>query len=279
MFFFRKKTQEAPPETKTLQKAPFNDRNLEPLLHYVERYSGVNLMPKKEVLKQRLVLFCENHEIMSFDDLFARIQTDDAMRQQFINLITVNETYFYRETIQLEAAVAWLKERGGKARVLSAPCASGEEVYSLSMLASEAGFAPFSLSILGIDINSEAIQKAQKGLFSERSLHRLDEHVKGTYFMKIGGEYAIVRSRFLGVEFQVLNIFDDAFLRLEPFDIIFSRNMMIYFDDAYKQKTIERFHKLLKSGGRLYTGHADLVPNTPLFTKVTQGRLSYYEKV
>ncbi|MBE0496598.1 MAG: protein-glutamate O-methyltransferase CheR [Campylobacterales bacterium] len=279
MFFFRKKSKEASTSAAPPAKIVFDDRNLDPLLHYVEHYSGVNLAPKKEVLKQRLVLFCENNDIVSFDALFARIKADEAMRQSFINLITVNETYFYRETIQLEAAVAWLKERGGKARVLSAPCASGEEVYSLSMLASEAGFAPFSVNILGIDINSEAIQKAQKGVFSERSLHRLDEHLKGTYFMKIAGEYAIVRSRFLGVDFQVLNIFDDAFLRLEPFDIIFSRNMMIYFDDVFKQKTIERFHKLLKNGGRLYTGHADLVPNTPLFTKVTQGRLSYYEKV
>jgi len=279
MFFFRKKSKEPQDAPASSPKPVFDERNLEALLHYVEHYSGVNLTPKKEVLKQRLILFCENNGLIGFDDLFTKIQADASLRQNFINLITVNETYFYRETIQLEAAVAWLKERGGKARVLSAPCASGEEVYSLSMLASQSGFAPYTLSILGIDINSEAIQKAQKGVFSERSLHRLDEELKSTYFMKIAGEYTIVRSRFAGVDFQVLNIFDDAFLRLEPFDIIFSRNMMIYFDDVFKQKTVERFHKLLKNGGRLYTGHADLVPSTPLFTKVTQGRLSYYEKV
>jgi chemotaxis protein methyltransferase CheR len=278
MFFFRKKSKVVEPELRP-EKIEFDPRNVEKLIHYVESYSGVNLTPKKEVLQQRFILFCQNNNIHSFEALYDKIQHDSTLRQAFINLVTVNETYFYRETIQLEAAVEWLKESGGKTRILSAPCASGEEVYSLAILALEAGINPYSLTILGIDINSEAIHKAQKGVFSERSLHRLDDKLKSTYFMKIAGEYTIVQSKFSSVEFRVLNIFDDAFLRLEPFDVIFSRNMMIYFDDHYKHKTVERFHALLKPRGRLYTGHADLVPHTPLFQKISQGRLSYYERV
>ena len=80
-------------------------------------------------------------------------------------------------------------------------------------------------------------------------------------------------------EFSVVNIFDDSIYRLGKFDIILSRNMMIFFDEEYKLKTVERFHKILNDDGRLYAGHADLVPYTPLYKKLISSNVSYYVKV
>nr|MBP9493342.1 protein-glutamate O-methyltransferase CheR [Sulfurospirillum sp.] len=78
--------------------------------------------------------------------------------------------------------------------------------------------------------------------------------------------------------FQKVNIFEHAFLDIGQFDIIFSRNMLIYFDDEFRLKTIERFAKLLKKDGKLFLGHADIIPETTLFTKHNDHRLSYYVK-
>jgi chemotaxis protein methyltransferase CheR len=277
MFFFKKKVQQPAPKKET--PPPFDASNLDVLIHYVEKYSGVNLIPKKDVLKQRFIMFCEQNLIHSFATLLEKLKYDASLRQEFINLVTVNETYFMRETLQLEDSIEFLKNRGGNGRILSAPCASGEEVYSLAMIAREMNIPSNSLHITGIDINSEAIKKAQDRLFSERSLHRLNPNQKASYFTQEGDKFKIQTSYFCPIEFHVCNIFDDAFLRFSPFDVIFSRNMMIYFDEEYKRQTVERFYRLLKPSGRLYAGHADLVPQTPLFKKVTQGRLTYYEKV
>ena len=277
MFFFKKKAKQ--PSVDKTPPPPFDSSNLDPLISYIETYSGVNLIPKKDVLKQRFIMFCEQYSIYSFSSLLEKIKNDFELRQEFINLVTVNETYFMRETLQLEDSIRFLKTRGGNGRILSAPCASGEEVYSLAMIANEIHIPSHTLQIIGIDINSEAIQKAKAGIFSERSLHRLSPHQKTSFFSNDGDKYKIKTYQFCTIDFQVCNIFDEEFLRFSPFDIIFSRNMMIYFDEEYKLQTIERFHRILKPSGRLYTGHADLVPQTNLFKKVTEGRLSYYEKI
>ena len=79
-------------------------------------------------------------------------------------------------------------------------------------------------------------------------------------------------------EFSVANIFDDAIFKLGKFDIIFSRNMMIYFNEEFKLKTVERFHKILSDHGRLYVGHADLVPFTTLYKKHISNGTTYYAK-
>jgi chemotaxis protein methyltransferase CheR len=135
-----------------------------------------------------------------------------------------------------------------------------------------------SFSITGIDINAEAIEKAQKGLYSERSLHKLSPTLKETFFIPEGKNYRIHQERFGSLHFQKFNIFEPSFVNLGPFDIIFSRNMLIYFDDAFRLKTIEVFAKMLKKEGKLFLGHADIVPENPFFEKRNEHRLSYYIK-
>ncbi|MCD8477371.1 MAG: hypothetical protein LRY68_05220 [Sulfurospirillum sp.] len=133
--------------------------------------------------KQKLKLFCERKEIYSFRKLFEALQHDTKLRQDLIDLVTVNETYFYREESQLNLAVEFALQIPN-VKILCAPCATGEEVYSLSMMLQEKKRDSYSFSITGIDINSEAIEKAQRGLFSERSLHKLEERLKEKYFFK-----------------------------------------------------------------------------------------------
>lgn len=276
MFFNRKKKIEDMSNKET--EFVFIDIGLDELIEYIKGLSGVDLEQKKSVLSKRIRLFCEQKRICSFEDLLYKIKRDNEVLQQILNLITVNETYFYREFPQLTEAVSYIRGLNRSVKVLCAPCASGEEVYSLMILAQSFGLRDRNIDILGIDINSEVIHEAKKGVFSKRSLHKLDNSLINRYFKQDDKKYHIKKELFYGLEFKVVNIFDDDFLKLGKFDIIFSRNMMIYFNNEYKLKTIKRFHGLLNSGGRLYTGHADLVPQTSYFEKIIKDRLYFYEK-
>ena len=278
MWFWNRKKE--PEISLTQEKNPpqeFNPFGLHDVLHYIKREIGVDLFSKNSVIETKLKLFCVRKEIYSFRKLFEALQHDTKLRQDLIDLVTVNETYFYREESQLNLAVEFALQIPN-VKILCAPCATGEEVYSLSMMLQEKKRDSYSFSITGIDINSEAIEKAQRGLFSERSLHKLEERLKEKYFLKNERFYSAKKEYFTSISFRKVNIFEGDFLSLGSFDIIFSRNMLIYFDDAFRLKTIERFSSLLKPQGKLFLGHADIIPENHYFTKHTEHRLSYYVK-
>jgi len=277
LFWKRKKEPEIALKNEVAAPQEFNTFGLQDLLHYIKREIGIDLFSKNSVIETKLRLFCERKEIYSFRKLFEALQHDRALRQDLIDLVTVNETYFYREESQLDLAVNFALSIPN-VKILCAPCASGEEVYSLSMMLQERRREPREFSITGIDINSEAIEKAQKGLFSERSLHKLDQRLKEKFFTQEDRFYRAKREYFSSISFTKVNIFEHEFLSLGKFDIIFSRNMLIYFDDDFRLKTIERFATLLKPEGKLFLGHADIIPDNPYFTKHTDHRLSYYIK-
>ena len=276
-FFNKKKEPEIALNHEVSAPKEFNTFGLQDLLHYIKREIGVDLFAKNSVIETKLRLFCERKEIYSFRKLFESLQHDKSLRQDLIDLVTVNETYFYREEAQLDMAVTFALAIPS-VKILCAPCASGEEVYSLSMMLQERRREPREFSITGIDINSEAIEKAQKGLFSERSLHKLEARLKEKFFTPEDRYFRAKKEYFTSVSFTKVNIFEPEFLSLGKFDIIFSRNMLIYFDDDFRLKTIERFATLLKPEGKLFLGHADIIPENNYFTKHTDHRLSYYVK-
>ncbi|KFL34456.1 MULTISPECIES: protein-glutamate O-methyltransferase CheR [unclassified Sulfurospirillum] len=276
-FFNKKKEPEIALQHEVSAPKEFNTFGLHDLLHYIKREIGVDLFAKNSVIETKLRLFCERKEIYSFRKLFEALQSDKGLRQDLIDLVTVNETYFYREEAQLDMAVNFALAIPN-VKILCAPCASGEEVYSLSMMLQERKREPREFSITGIDINSEAIDKAQKGLFSERSLHKLEARLKEKFFTHEERYFRVKKEYFSSVSFTKVNIFEHEFLSLGKFDIIFSRNMLIYFDDDFRLKTIERFATLLKPEGKLFLGHADIIPENNHFTKHTDHRLSYYVK-
>ena len=133
-------------------------------------------------------------------------------------------------------------------------------------------------NITGIDINSEAIAKAKKGIYSQRSLHKLSEELKNKYFDKNDDMYRVKSYLFSNVKFLVVNIFEHSFLSIGKFDIIFSRNMLIYFDEEFRVATMKRFSQLIKDDGRLFLGHADIVPKNEYFVKNGYGSSCYYTK-
>ena len=275
--FFRKKStfveKVEEPKKEEFSTFGFND-----ILHYVKRETGVDLFVKKTIIETRLRLFCEERDITSFKKLHDEIQYKNDLRQELINLLTVNETYFYREEKQLQEAVNFAKSRSGNVDIICAPCASGEEVYTLSIMMSEQFGSLKKFTITGIDINSEAIKKANQGLYSQRSLHKLSQELKEKYFTLEGDMYSVKKHLFSSVWFSQVNIFEDSFINMGSFDIVFSRNMLIYFDDDFRVAAMKRFSQLLKSDGRLFLGHADIVPKNEWFVKNGFGSSCFYSK-
>jgi len=278
MLFWKKKKIETPMPAMEEKPKEFNPYGLNDVLHYIKRETGVDLFSKNSIIETKLKLFCERKGIESFRRLFDTIQHDSGLRQDLIDLVTVNETYFYREESQLQLAVSFALALPNTVKILCAPCASGEEVYSLAMMLYEKNRLSHSFSITGIDINAEAIEKAQEGLYSERSLHKLETRLKDKFFMPEGKMFRIKKESFSSLRFQKINIFEPSFLDIGSFDIIFSRNMLIYFDDEFRLKTIERFARMLKPDGKLFLGHADIIPENSFFEKHSDHRLSYYSK-
>lgn len=278
--FFRKKTKSiTEDESLNTKKEPFNFYGLSDILHLLKREIGVDLFPKKSIIETRIKLFCEEKNFNSFKELNDELKYNGAIKQELINLVTVNETYFYRELVQLNEAIEFAKQsESTNIDIICAPCATGEEVYTLSMLINEERGFQKSFHIKGIDINTQAICKAKEGLYNERSLHKLTPDLKDKYFHYCDGMYQIDQSLFRNVTFEQVNIFESRFSYFGKFDIIFSRNMLIYFDEEFRLEAMKRFHELLKSQGRVYLGHADIVPENDMFEKHGFGSSCYYTK-
>ena len=187
--------------------------------------------------------------------------------QELMNAVTVNETYFFREYEQFEVLVNHVlpeldrsRPKNEPLRILSAPCSTGEEPYSMVLyLLQEAELIERrDVEIIGIDIDSNVVKKAQDGKFSERSVHAIPADQLQSYFKKVGFGYTLIPDLIGTVEFKVVNIFDRAAIRaLGKFDVIFSRNMLIYFDDASKKEVAMNFYDMLRPEGYVFLGHAE----------------------
>jgi chemotaxis protein methyltransferase CheR len=205
------------------------------------------------ILKSKITIFCKSQKIKT-NDLLNYLQRDEEIRQLFINYVTTNETYFFREYSQIETLVK-LAFNGMK--ILCLPCASGEEPYSIAISLVEANITDFT--ILAIDINDDVLKKAESGIYKTRSVSKLPNKLLTKYFIKDENQYVLDSKIKSFVEFKRFNIFDTKIVGLGKFDYIFSRNMLIYFDKATKIKAQEILYSLSKNQNQpIFFGHADL---------------------
>ncbi len=264
---FRKKNRLKPLQTVTGRvERKFDESGFNDILFLIKHETGVDLFSKRDIIDMRIKLFCQKRDIHSFKELYDSLKCDLSLKQELINLITVSETYFFREEMQLDKIVSFVKTIDKKVRILCAPCASGEEVYSIAIKLKEINLED-KFEILGLDINSYVIDKAKRGIYNDRSLHKLNKDIKNRYFTEINGGYEVVQDEFSMVSFVVGNVFKLEKSQIGSFDIILSRNMFIYFDSQTRGKVLEIFYNLLNKNGRLYLGHADSPPKNGWFTE------------
>jgi chemotaxis protein methyltransferase CheR len=191
---------------------------------------------------------------------------------RLVDEITTNETYFFRERRQLQALVgeilpeALLQRRersGGPVTIWSAGCASGEEPYSIVILAVEAGIDPgANLRVYASDISRRMLQRARQGTYRESAFRETDAGLRSRYFAEKDGVWRISDDVKKHVDFVHLNLMDRSKIALlGSLDVILCRNVLIYFDAEGKRTVINTFEEKLRPGGHLLLGHSESLIN------------------
>ena len=254
--FFKKKRVTTEENVKTVSE-DYNDVSL--IAEYFKNETGVTFDKHTEILKNKVTAFCRQREIYSFAKLLEIIKFDSGVKQALIDNLTTNETFFYREFKQIEELVYAVKTGGVSVNILCAPCATGEEPYSIAIALLEAGVNENKFHITGIDINLDAINKAMEAVYRERNLRNLSEEIINRHFTKKDNLYILNNNIKSKVTLKVLNLFDSSFKNIGKFDYIFSRNMLIYFDKETKEKAKRILEELRKNSNQeIFFGHADL---------------------
>ncbi len=250
----------------------FSQENFDKLSEYIYRKSGIYLEHTKhyDKLRRHVDKRASDEGYENFRKYFYCLRFEDNEGGEFeelINAVTVNETYFYRENHQFEILINELlpmidqfKRKSEPIRILCAPCSTGEEPYSvaLHLLEDDGIVNERDFEIVGIDIDSNVIDKGKKGLYSDRSLHALSPAMKKKYFNKKMGFNELDEDIRDAITLQRANVFDKKEMReLGKFDVIFSRNMLIYFDDASKKEVAMTFYNMLNPQGFVLLGHAE----------------------
>jgi chemotaxis protein methyltransferase CheR len=214
----------------------------------------------------------------TFASYFARLRSDmNGEIEQFVNAFTVNETYFYREEHQLRCLSGDLldhrlekKPRGETIRIWSIPCSTGEEPYSIAiwLLENWSEVDRWNIEIVGSDIDTQALGAAQAGLYGRRALMRLTPDLVARYFWQVDEEHwRIIDDLRQSVSFVPANLMDTLETRRQGrFDIVFCRNVLIYFDEAARRRAAENLYETLLPGGFICLGHTESMSRiSPLF--------------
>ena len=252
------------------------DQQLKRLRDFIQEDTGVFIDDKKLIstYKRKVEEIIKANKYDSFEKFFIDVskKRNPYLYHDVINAFTINETYFFRESHQFDTLVKHiipelhkLRPRSETINILSAPCSTGEELYSIAIYMME--YCPQYLEerdflLLGIDIDTAAIEKAKEGKFSKRSIHRLPPYIRMKYFREEGGYFVAKPVLKEAVNFDVGNVMDAKKMKkLGRFDVIFSRNMLIYFNERDQIKVLEIFYDMLKPKGYLFLGHAEKVPS------------------
>lgn len=249
------------------------------LLEFFYKKTGIFFSEKRSIVAQRVEDFFGENSVSNYADYIHTLENNAELYQKLVNLLTVNETYFFREARAIEIFAELASKHAGKFRVLCLPCSTGEEPYTLSIALQEAGIDPSRYEIVGIDINSTVIDEAKKGVYRSRSLYRTDENIREKYFEISSEGFVHIKPQVSkSVQFQVCNLFEPCVKALGSFDFLFCRNLLIYFDQTSRLKAEKVLFDTLKNGGFLFTGHADLIKNDVGFKKHFDHGTLYYEK-
>jgi chemotaxis protein methyltransferase CheR len=221
---------------------------------------------KRFLLLSRLQTRLAKRGFETYGAYVAYLRTHPRREEEWTDLASVlsnNETYFFRERAQLKALADGIVEefltRSPRVRLWSAACSSGEEAYSLAMTLLESGKVLDSqLSIRATDISTRVLELAERGFYRALSFRATEPAMIQKWFQPQGDGFVINDRVKRLVGFGRLNLLDGVRVAAEgPFDAIFCRNVLIYFDKPTQKRVVESFAKALRPGGYLFLGHAE----------------------
>ncbi|MBD3806621.1 MAG: protein-glutamate O-methyltransferase CheR [Sulfuricurvum sp.] len=244
------------------------DKEFKLFKEYIHKISGIHMRAEKRVLvESRLAKRLRHFGCASYQEYYQLLQKDDHEKQMFIDIITTNETSFFREPHHFEfLKQIVLPACSSHVRIWSAACSIGAEAYSAAMVCDEI-LTPrrINFEIACSDINVDVIKTAQMGLYPEKFTSQISQKYLKKYCLRGKGSHAghfiigeELKSHLL---FRRLNLLEPLPNDMGEFDVIFLRNMLIYFDGPEKKAIVENVSKRLKKGGYLLIGHSESLFN------------------
>ncbi|MBT3308068.1 MAG: hypothetical protein HOL04_04280 [Gammaproteobacteria bacterium] len=255
----------------------------ETLFSWIQQQTGihitsVNRHPVELALK---VLVADSP--LSEPEYIIQLMRGELNSQPFIDAITTHESFFLRHKKNMEAAIKHviqpLLKKGVRPRVLSAPCAQGEEPYSFAMLLQEHGIAPTQVEITAVDIAESSIQQAQQGRYRKYALRQTPDSFIQSHFLQHPKEYAIHPKVRNSVTFIRMNLLTQAHTLLAPgYHLIFSHNLLIYFNQATCKQMTRIFNLLLHDDGFLFVDAVEASQVNTLMRRSEVGGACAFQK-
>jgi chemotaxis protein methyltransferase CheR len=248
------------------------------LAEFLKKASGISLEknPKnRSLMASRTYQLLRDHQLPTYTALYARLKKKEAqLEKDFVFSLTTNTTQFFRENGHFDFMREWLpsyyqnkiKNFSREMRVWCAAASSGQEPYSILMTLHEVLGDPqtqnWDLKMLATDIDLEVLQTASTATYAENLVKDVPPIVLSKYFAHLknpkGGSNYRVRSRFRDeIRFAPFNLIQMPYRFAHKFDIIFCRNVLIYFEPAVASKVVEELVSQLKPGGLLFLGHSE----------------------
>ena len=262
--------------------AAITDAEFERFRDFFYRKTGIRFEDSKRYfVDKRLIerIRKTGHDNFRSYFTFMRFQASGEELQELINIMTVNETYFFREKYQFDCMVEDVldeivrhKGNGMEVRIWSIPSSTGEEPYSIAIYLLE--YWPLieevDVEIVSSDIDSKALERCRQGIYGKRSVQHLPKPLLKRYFTPLAnGSYQICQDLRESVRFTQVNLSDGSQTRgYRNFDLIFCRNLLIYFDDASRRQAAEVFYDALNPGGFIFLGHSESMSRISSLFKV-----------
>ncbi len=262
------------------------------LVQWLESDTGVQLQGKEYLVSSRLSGLMRDYRLQDYDDLFHRLNRNDdqILKHLVVEALTTHETRFFRdegvfEAFRKQIIPEWIQRKkeidqdnSVPLRIWSAGCSTGQEPYSLAILLLESFPALAQrTTIIGTDISEVSLHRAMEGRFTEFEIKRgLSEDLLNRYFQRSGDAYHVSEQVRRMVSWKNINLIRDP--GPEPVDIIFCRNVIIYFGENRKSAVYKTLMRSLKSDGTLVLGTAESPPGgSGSFIRREYGMSQYYE--
>lgn len=246
------------------------DEDFKTLVTYVQKNFGINLSQKRILIEGRLTNMLKERGIASFHDYLNIVFNDKTGKEinEMLNRLTTNHTFFLREQEHfdfLKSTVLPYMEKtckNNEIRIWSAGCSSGQEAYTIAMIIDEyfgANKGKWDTTILATDISHDILAKGQAATYPEAALDDVPDSWRKKYFKNNGDGTVTVADKIKKeVIFKPFNLMDN-FPFHKPFDIIFCRNVMIYFDAPTKVALVNKFYNVTRDGGYFFIGHSETI--------------------
>ena len=253
-------------DTRQTTMIALSNKDFSRLRTFIYKECGINIIDsKRTMLEARLQKRLRKLDLTSFSGYCDYLFSPNGIKEELtdmINQVTTNKTDFFREPAHFDylrrKVLPELSRSRSTIAAWSAGCSSGEEPYTLAMVLKEFGC---NFTILGTDISTKVLDKAKLAVYDEERIDPISPELKKKYLLaskdRIKRLYRIVPELRTHVRFRRLNFMDGDFGFREPLDVIFCRNVIIYFDKPTQEKLLRKFYKCLAPDGYLFMGHSE----------------------